>query len=119
MTLEKKDKSGIEGIFFSAIYSEKEVDEEKIEKEAYANMHIVKNERIISTFFYYNDKDALIMVHIHILNNMDRNYNTKEVLDLAKCIKNKRKMKIESTKIGRNEFCPCGSGKKYKHCCGK
>ena len=21
-------------------------------------------------------------------------------------------------KIGRNEFCPCGSGKKYKHCCG-
>ena len=21
-------------------------------------------------------------------------------------------------KIGRNEACPCGSGKKYKHCCG-
>ena len=20
-------------------------------------------------------------------------------------------------KIGRNERCPCGSGKKYKHCC--
>lgn len=20
-------------------------------------------------------------------------------------------------KIGRNEPCPCGSGKKYKHCC--
>ena len=25
-----------------------------------------------------------------------------------------RKMK----KIGRNEPCPCGSGKKYKKCCG-
>lgn len=25
--------------------------------------------------------------------------------------------KIE--KIGRNTLCPCGSGKKYKHCCGK
>ncbi len=24
-----------------------------------------------------------------------------------------------SRKIGRNEPCPCGSGKKYKHCCGK
>lgn len=24
-----------------------------------------------------------------------------------------------STKIGRNEPCPCGSGKKYKKCCGK
>ena len=21
-------------------------------------------------------------------------------------------------KIGRNEKCPCQSGKKYKHCCG-
>jgi len=24
----------------------------------------------------------------------------------------------QSTKIGRNEPCPCGSGKKYKRCCG-
>ena len=22
-------------------------------------------------------------------------------------------------KVGRNEACPCGSGKKYKHCCGR
>jgi preprotein translocase subunit SecA len=22
-------------------------------------------------------------------------------------------------KVGRNEPCPCGSGKKYKHCCGR
>ena len=26
---------------------------------------------------------------------------------------------IVGKKIGRNEPCPCGSGKKYKHCCGK
>ncbi len=25
---------------------------------------------------------------------------------------------ISKSKIGRNEPCPCGSGKKYKHCCG-
>lgn len=25
----------------------------------------------------------------------------------------------ESTKIGRNDPCPCGSGKKYKKCCAK
>ena len=24
-----------------------------------------------------------------------------------------------TTKIGRNDPCSCGSGKKYKHCCGK
>ena len=26
---------------------------------------------------------------------------------------------VKGRKIGRNESCPCGSGKKYKHCCGK
>ncbi len=31
----------------------------------------------------------------------------------------KKPVKRESTKIGRNQSCPCGSGKKYKKCCGK
>lgn len=26
---------------------------------------------------------------------------------------------IKAKKIGRNDPCPCGSGKKYKYCCGK
>ena len=26
---------------------------------------------------------------------------------------------VASYKVGRNEPCPCGSGKKYKHCHGK
>jgi len=26
---------------------------------------------------------------------------------------------VKSQKVGRNESCPCGSGKKYKQCCGK
>jgi preprotein translocase subunit SecA len=25
----------------------------------------------------------------------------------------------EEPKVGRNDPCPCGSGKKYKQCCGK
>jgi preprotein translocase subunit SecA len=25
----------------------------------------------------------------------------------------------EDPKVGRNDPCPCGSGKKYKKCCGK
>jgi preprotein translocase subunit SecA len=24
----------------------------------------------------------------------------------------------QAPKVGRNDPCPCGSGKKYKHCCG-
>jgi uncharacterized protein YecA (UPF0149 family) len=35
--------------------------------------------------------------------------------------KNRRKefAKIPKKKIGRNDLCPCGSGLKYKNCCGK
>lgn len=32
---------------------------------------------------------------------------------------NKSKQVIAGEKIGRNDPCPCGSGKKYKKCCGK
>ncbi len=28
-------------------------------------------------------------------------------------------VKREEPKVGRNDLCPCGSGKKYKNCCGK
>jgi len=31
----------------------------------------------------------------------------------------KKQLKVEGKKVGRNDPCPCGSGKKYKHCCGK
>lgn len=29
------------------------------------------------------------------------------------------KWTVDNPKVGRNEPCPCGSGKKYKNCCGK
>ena len=35
----------------------------------------------------------------------------------ARC-HDKRTMRAERGKIGRNEKCPCGSGKKYKRCHG-
>ena len=25
----------------------------------------------------------------------------------------------QTANVGRNDLCPCGSGKKYKKCCGK
>ena len=30
-----------------------------------------------------------------------------------------KKQPVRAKKIGRNEPCPCGSGKKYKNCCGR
>ena len=31
---------------------------------------------------------------------------------------NKKVEAKSEKKVGRNDKCPCGSGKKYKHCCG-
>ena len=31
----------------------------------------------------------------------------------------KKKPVTKGAKVGRNDPCPCGSGKKYKHCCGR
>jgi preprotein translocase subunit SecA len=49
----------------------------------------------------------------------------KFLLNLNIVVSNEEERKEKSTeissdnkKVGRNEKCPCGSGKKYKHCCG-
>ncbi|MGD9394228.1 MAG: preprotein translocase subunit SecA [Dehalococcoidia bacterium] len=31
----------------------------------------------------------------------------------------RKRLKVKGKKVGRNDSCPCGSGKKYKHCCGR
>jgi preprotein translocase subunit SecA len=33
--------------------------------------------------------------------------------------KKRQPVRAKSDKVGRNDPCPCGSGKKYKKCCGK
>ncbi|MGC8719735.1 MAG: SEC-C metal-binding domain-containing protein [Thermodesulforhabdaceae bacterium] len=39
-------------------------------------------------------------------------YGGGEASSTPKTVKNKQK-------VGRNDPCPCGSGKKYKKCCGR
>ncbi len=52
-----------------------------------------------------------LLINIKILNKPEEEKN--------KSIDQKKKLKeFASKKIGRNDPCPCGSGKKYKHCCG-
>ncbi len=45
--------------------------------------------------------------------------NLKIVISDNKKEEEKSAIKPMSKKIQRNEKCPCGSGKKYKHCCGR
>jgi preprotein translocase subunit SecA len=43
-----------------------------------------------------------------------------EMLDGGRLLPRKvETFRREGPKIGRNDPCPCGSGKKYKKCCGK
>ncbi len=51
-----------------------------------------------------------LLLNIKIVNKENENNNNEEVQNNPK--------EVSSRKIGRNEPCPCGSGKKYKNCCG-
>ena len=46
-------------------------------------------------------------------------FDEKTKKELYKRQKDSGTFRREGKKIGRNDPCPCGSGKKYKHCCGK
>ena len=41
------------------------------------------------------------------------------VIEIAKLNLPNKPVSRATPKIGRNDPCPCGSGKKYKNCCGK
>jgi SWIM/SEC-C metal-binding protein len=42
----------------------------------------------------------------------------EDITDLERLL-NPQKPQISEKKVGRNDPCPCGSGIKYKKCCGK
>ena len=54
---------------------------------------------------------------VKILFNLKIVEKTEEKKETEKQI-NQKFDQLSSKKIGRNEPCPCNSGKKYKHCCG-
>ena len=45
-------------------------------------------------------------------------FNLNIVVSTEKAEKEEKISNLNNKKIGRNEKCPCGSQKKYKHCCG-
>ena len=64
-----------------------------------------------------NSEVSLYLLKSEIKQNIERKEVAKKVItnDGKDTIKKQKK----STKIGRNDPCPCGSGKNYKQCCGK
>jgi len=47
----------------------------------------------------------------------DKNGKIKKLYEFFKSTTDKGHTLVRRFKIGRNEICPCGSGKKFKHCC--
>ncbi len=63
------------------------------------------------------DLTAQFLLKAEVRQNTERKQTLNGVANDGKeTVKNKP---IKSTKVGRNDPCPCGSGKKYKQCCGK
>ena len=76
-----------------------------------------------------------VNMYDNMLINIDRDITlfllkaeVKQNIERKEVVKNKltndnddtaKKSQAKSNKVGRNDPCPCGSGKKYKQCCGK
>ncbi|MBF0412314.1 MAG: SEC-C domain-containing protein, partial [Desulfamplus sp.] len=58
------------------------------------------------------------MVHHDDIQRMQRPKNEKLILSHSDESQVNEPVKRAEPKIGRNDPCPCGSGKKYKKCCG-
>jgi len=59
-----------------------------------------------------------IILHANVENMPQRERVAKEMYENAPSDTPVRKPVVKTQKVGRNDPCPCGSGKKYKKCCG-
>lgn len=60
------------------------------------------------------------LMRVQIRQNIQREDNTKNLATNGPVDNSAiKKPKVNEHKVGRNDLCPCGSGKKYKNCCGQ
>ena len=60
----------------------------------------------------YKDFDKKLKNRNEIMRHVYKKFAIKMNIKLV------RSNKVDKHKIGRNAPCPCGSGEKYKRCCG-
>ena len=66
---------------------------------------------------YFNMLEAKAN-YLYTLPQWDGIFSIEKRKEIQKAYK-ATNMVINENKVGRNDACPCGSGKKYKKCCGK
>ena len=64
-----------------------------------------------------NKEVSMYLLKSEIRQNLERKEVVKHVI--TNDSKDTVKVQKRSSKVGRNDPCPCGSGRKYKMCCGK
>lgn len=78
----------------------------------------IPDKKVLELFLY-----NIVNLHNHTRLWVLKGYKPAELFEKEKqalqpIVKQNSKV-VEFNKVRRNEPCPCGSGKKYKHCCGK
>ncbi len=58
-------------------------------------------------------------IRAEIRNNLQREQVAKGTREISGKEQDTKKQPVKSDKVGRNDPCPCGSGKKYKQCHGR
>ncbi len=114
---ELAEKYGTTSVFFLGFLDginesiELAQDLEKIEENTLINIKIDWEK------LYFN----MVNVEAHWLYNLKgwENILSNDVRQKIKKEHNKSKIVVKGDRIGRNDPCSCGSGKKYKKCCGK
>ena len=66
-----------------------------------------------------NKNVSILLLKSEIRQNIERKEAVKKTVTNDVKEKGAKRVPKKSEKVGRNDLCPCGSGKKYKNCCGK
>jgi preprotein translocase subunit SecA len=59
-----------------------------------------------------------LLYHVRVQSSMPQREKVAEPIETSHGDPEPRKPIVNKDKVGRNDPCPCGSGKKYKKCCG-
>ena len=65
------------------------------------------------------EETTMALLHVHVEQKVEREEVAKVTGTNKDTSIKKKPVERRVEKIGRNDLCPCGSGKKYKHCCGR
>ena len=71
-------------------------------------------EKTVRTLLSVVPRPKMEIKRVQVANPINEGFSNGEKKTVVKKVNTPK----TSTKVGRNEPCPCGSGKKYKNCCG-